>query len=220
MTAKMSCQNFDPDFSCVLCPRLAAFHQENRRAYPTWFNGPVPSFGEDQSSFLIVGLAPGLKGANRTGRPFTGDHAGHLLYGSLLKYGFASGQYDERPDDGLKLINCRITNAVRCVPPQNKPLPSEIKQCNFFLKSQLQELPHLQVILALGAIAHSSILSALELAPLKNWPFKHGAIYEINQNNRKLWLVNSYHCSKYNTSTKRLTEPMFYQVIEKCRNLL
>src|SRR4051812_42610091 len=197
-----------PPPDCPLCPRLAAFRHENRRKYPDWFNDPVPSFGPLTARILIAGLAPGLQGANRTGRPFTGDWAGDLLYATLLKHGLANGVYDERPDDGLTLVDCRIANSVRCVPPQNKPEPSEIRTCRQFLISELETLPNVKVIFALGKIAHDSVLKTLD-AKISAHPFKHGVSYQIG----KFTLISSYHCSRYNTNTGVLTTKMFEDVV-------
>jgi uracil-DNA glycosylase family 4 len=204
----------EPPHDCPLCPRLVAFRQANRAKYPDWFNGPVPSFGPLEARIVIAGLAPGLQGANRTGRPFTGDWAGDLLYATLLKFGLAKGVYDERPDDGLELVDCRIANSVRCVPPQNKPEPSEIKTCRQFLISELDTLPKVKVILALGKIAHDSVLTTLG-AKISAHPFKHGVIYDV----RNFKLISSYHCSRYNTNTGRLTTEMFEKVVAKAQEL-
>jgi uracil-DNA glycosylase family 4 len=193
---------------CPLCPRLAAFRQAQRMAHPEWFNSPVPSFGDHGAELLIVGLAPGLKGANRTGRPFTGDFAGGLLYETLRKFGFAEGDYDARPDDGLVLIRARITNAVRCVPPQNKPLPDEISTCRRFLAAEITNLPRLRAILALGAIAHQTVLAALGL-PRGPFPFVHGRLHPLPDG---MLLADSYHCSRLNTNTRKLTTAMFEAV--------
>jgi uracil-DNA glycosylase len=197
-----------PSRDCPLCPRLAGFREAQRAAHPEWFNAPVPPFGEDRAELLIVGLAPGLRGANRTGRPFTGDHAGGLLYATLRKFGLAVGDYEARPDDGLALSRARITNAVRCVPPQNKPGPGEIAACRRFLSAEIAALPQLRALLALGAIAHDAVLAALELrrAP---FPFAHGAVHALPDG--KL-LADSYHCSRLNTNTGRLTAAMFEAV--------
>ena len=203
-----------PSHDCPLCPRLVAFREANRAKYPDWFNGPVPSFGPLNARLLIAGLAPGLQGANRTGRPFTGDWAGDLLYATLLKTGLAKGVYDERIDDTLELVNCRIANSVRCVPPQNKPEPSEIKTCRQFLISELDVLPNVKVILALGKIAHDSVLKTLD-AKISAHPFKHGVAYEIG----RFTLISSYHCSRYNTNTGVLTTPMFENVVSKAKAL-
>ena len=203
-----------PPHNCPLCPRLKAFRDANRAKYPDWFNGPVPSFGPLTARILIAGLAPGLQGANRTGRPFTGDWAGDLLYATLLKHGLAKGVYDERADDSLELLDCRIANAVRCVPPQNKPEPSEIKTCRQFLKSELETLPNVKVILALGKIAHDSVCDTLGARKALH-PFKHGAVYDID----KFKLISSYHCSRYNTNTGVLTAKMFEDVVDKAKRL-
>lgn len=197
------------DLNCGLCPRLAGFRAENRKAFPDWFNSPVPSFGSLDASLLIVGLAPGLRGANRTGRPFTGDYAGDLLYETLLDFGFARGQYNKSTDDGLQLLKTRISNSVRCVPPQNKPLPEEIKICNQFLRKEFQQLSNLRAILALGAVAHRAILMALDVKATP-YKFSHHAIHSLDEG--KLVLFDSYHCSRYNTQTNRLTREMFRNV--------
>ncbi|HZV21413.1 MAG TPA: uracil-DNA glycosylase [Hyphomicrobiales bacterium] len=199
----------EPQPDCIFCPRLVSYRQGNRAAFPDWFNAPVPSFGPIDAALLIVGLAPGLKGANRTGRPFTGDYAGNLLYATLLKFGFASGTYKQRVDDGLLLINCRITNAVRCAPPQNKPRPDEISACGGFLSATIREMPHVHAILALGKIAFDATLHALGEPRQK---FAHGA--EINlQGDCKMF--GSYHCSRQNTNTGRLTAEMFDHIFER-----
>jgi uracil-DNA glycosylase len=195
----------EPNSDCALCPRLAAFRAANRRAEPEWHNAPVPAFGGRDAALLIVGLAPGLKGANRTGRPFTGDHAGDLLYAALLKLGLARGAYDRRADDGLALRACRITNAVRCVPPANKPTGAEARQCRRFLAAELASLPHLRAVLALGRVAHEAVLAALDLRRA-NFPFAHGAAHDLGGGRT---LVSSYHCSRYNTATGVLTAAMF-----------
>lgn len=205
-----------PAADCRLCPRLAAFRDDNRTANPGWFNAPVPSFTGETPQLLIVGLAPGLKGANRTGRPFTGDWAGDLLYATLLKTGFASGRYDKRPDDGLRLHNCRITNAVRCVPPQNKPTGGEIKACRPFLHNEIANLENLKVVLALGRIAHDSLLTTFGLTRA-HYPFSHGGVHELPNNLR---LCDSYHCSRYNTNTGRLSAQMFHDIFIAIRGLL
>jgi uracil-DNA glycosylase family 4 len=206
----------EPPRLCTLCPRLAAFRDENRTSAPEWFNGAVPSFGEASARLLIVGLAPGLNGANRTGRPFTGDYAGHLLYATLIKFGFASGTYAERADDGLRLIDCMITNAVRCVPPQNKPTPAEIATCGSFLRARIAQLPNLAVILALGRIAHDSTLTALGHRKAL-YPFAHAARHALPEGPL---LFDSFHCSRYNTNTGRLTTPMFEAVFASIREAL
>ena len=201
-----------PDRDCPLCPRLADFRQANRTREPDWFNAPVPSFGDENARLLIVGLAPGMQGANRTGRPFTGDYAGDLLYATLLEYGFARGHYQARPDDGLTLIDCRITNAVRCVPPQNKPLPAEIKSCRPFLIATIASMPRLRAILALGRIAHDTMLKTLDIRAATA-PFAHGAVHQAG----RFRLYDSYHCSRYNTNTGVLTTEMFRSVFAKVK---
>ncbi len=202
----------EPPKDCPLCPRLAKFRATNRRQFPDYFNDPVPTFGTNHARLLIVGLAPGLHGANRTGRPFTGDYAGDLLYATLLKHALAKGNYLERADDGLQLVDCAISNAVRCVPPQNKPTPVEIKTCRPFLAGQIASLPHLRVILALGKIAHDSVCDTLGVKKSAH-PFGHGKVYEIG----KLKLIASYHCSRYNTNTGVLTEKMFDAVVKQAK---
>jgi uracil-DNA glycosylase len=188
------------------------FRNVQRAREPTWFNAPVPSFGDANARLLIVGLAPGLQGANRTGRPFTGDYAGDLLYGTLLQYGFAKGQFLARPDDGLTLVDCRISNAVRCVPPQNKPLPAEINQCRQFLAATIATMPRLRAIVALGRISHDTLLKVFGLRAAAA-PFGHGAVHQASE----LKLYDSYHCSRYNTNTGILTTEMFHQVFAKVR---
>lgn len=207
----------EPEQDCPHCPRLVAFRQEIRKAHPDWFNAPVPSFGGDNARSLIVGLAPGLRGANRTGRPFTGDYAGLLLYETLLKFGFASGSYEEHADDGLRLNECMITNAVRCVPPANKPETAETKICRQFLTRRISSLPQLQAIVVLGRIAHMAALGAMGLK-IKDFPFAHGAMYALNIRNIRLFC--SYHCSRYNTNTGVLTPEMFEGVFENVRSWL
>lgn len=201
-----------PSYDCPLCPRLVAFRHEARAKHPDWFNGPVPCFGPLDAPLLIAGLAPGLQGANRTGRPFTGDWAGILFYATLLKLGLARGTYRESPDDGLQLVNCRIANSVRCVPPQNKPLPIEIKTCRRFLMSELNTLPKVKAILALGKIAHDSVCDALQLRKATH-PFGHGSVYRHVGEGGRFTLVSSYHCSRYNTNTGVLTEKMFEKAV-------
>ncbi|WP_423415095.1 uracil-DNA glycosylase [Hyphomicrobium sp. B1] len=201
---------------CTRCPRLVAYRAENERQEPNWFNGAVASFGTPNCSLLIVGLAPGRNGANRTGRPFTGDYAGDLLYGTLIRYGFATGEYHARVDDGLRLRNCMITNAVRCVPPQNKPEPSEIANCRPYFAARLESLPKLKVILALGRIAHDQTLTTLAKRKAL-FPFAHGARHELAPG---LALYDSFHCSRYNTNTGRLTTEMFHAVFDAIRHEL
>ncbi|UPK24311.1 uracil-DNA glycosylase [Bradyrhizobium sp. 195] len=201
-----------PDRDCPLCPRLVAFREANRAREPLWHNAPVAPFGDIKARLLIVGLAPGMQGANRTGRPFTGDYAGDLLYATLLEYGFAKGTYQARPDDGLKLIDCRIANAVHCVPPQNKPLPVEINTCRQFLVANLETMPKLRAIIALGRIAHDSVLKPLKLKASQA-PFGHGAVHQAGA----FKLYDSYHCSRYNTNTGVLTAGMFRSVFAKVK---
>ncbi len=205
----------DPGKDCPLCPRLVEFRVKNRVKFPDKWNAPVPSFGPENGELLVVGLAPGLKGANFSGRPFTGDYAGELLYSSLLKFGFAEGKYDARPDDGLRLKNCRITNAVRCVPPENKPTPQEMKQCLAFLQTEMAALKNVKVILSLGLISHNSVLKAVG-QKISAHKFAHNAVHDLG----KVKLIDSYHCSRYNTQTKRLTTEMFHDVFRKIKDLL
>ena len=199
-----------PPRDCPLCPRLVAYRAANQAEHPDWFNGPVPSFGDLDARLLVVGMAPGVKGANRTGRPFTGDHAGLLLYQTLLRFGFATGAYLADPADGLTLKNCRIVNAVRCVPPANLPVPAEVKTCNQFLTAELRAMPDLRVVLALGVLAHAAVLRACGIPPTRV-RFRHGDIHELPDG---LLLANSYHVSRYNTNTGRLTEAMFEAVMQ------
>ena len=206
-----------PPRDCPLCPRLVEFREGNRTKFPDKFNSPVPGFGGMDAELLIVGLAPGLKGANFSGRPFTGDYAGDLLYSTLLKFGFAKGVYKARPDDGLELVNCRITNAVKCVPPENKPTTDETKTCmSTYLTDEIQDMPHIKVILSLGIISHNAVLKHLGLK-LSAYKFAHKAVHEITEG---ITLIDSYHCSRYNTQTGRLTTPMFEDVFKKIANLI
>lgn len=205
-----------PRQDCALCPRLAAFRATQRAAEPAWHNAPVPSFGDLEARLLIVGLAPGLKGANRTGRPFTGDYAGVLLYGTLLKFGFARGAYDARADDDLMLVGCRITNAVRCVPPANKPEPPEIRSCGQFLSAEIAAMPRLAAILALGQIAHQAVLAA-HGQKRAHYRFAHGAIHALPSGPI---LADSYHCSRYNTNTGQLTPGMFEAIFAELKRRL
>jgi uracil-DNA glycosylase len=198
----------EPSADCALCPRLADFLTEYRASEPTWFNAPVPSFGSSDARLLIVGLAPGLRGANRTGRPFTGDYAGDLLYATLLDQGFATGTYGATIDDGLQLCDCMISNAVRCVPPGNKPLPAEINTCRQFLKGRIAAMTRLNAIVVLGRVAHDSTLNAIG-AKRSAFAFAHGAQHKIRDN---LTVFDSYHCSRYNTNTRVLTPEMFRDV--------
>ncbi len=205
----------EPSQDCPLCPRLVAFREDARSRWPEWHNAPVVSFGVQAPRLLIVGLAPGLRGANRTGRPFTGDYAGDLLYATLKAFGFASGDFEARPDDSLTLIGARVTNAVRCVPPQNKPEPAEIRTCRIFLEGELAGLSPGGAVVALGRIAHESVLRALGVA-LKAAPFAHGAEHEL----ARFRLFDSYHCSRYNTNTGVLTTAMFEAVFAQVRSYL
>ena len=201
-----------PGRDCPLCPRLAEFRTDNRSKHPDFHNAPVESFGPMTAPVLVVGLAPGLRGANRTARPFTGDYAGDLLYATLTKFDLAEGRYDARPDDGLRLTRCRITNAVRCVPPENKPIGQEIKACRPYLAGELSAMPNLKVVVALGGVAHRAILAALGRKQ-SALPFKHGAMHPLaaEPEDGRL-LADSYHCSRYNTNTGKLTTEMFEAV--------
>ena len=200
--------------NCSLCPRLTGYRNSNINHNPNWHNAPVQSFGKLESELLIVGLAPGLKGANRTGRPFTGDYAGDLLYSTLKYYKLAKGKYCPKNNDNLLLINTRITNSVRCVPPKNKPNIREKENCRKFLISEINNMKNLKIILSLGKIAHEETIKVFNLT-LSKFKFKHGNIHYLNEN---IKLYNSYHCSRYNTQTKKLTTKMFFQVINKIKN--
>ena len=206
----------DPDINCPLCPRLVAYREENRKVHPDWHNSPVRSIGKMDAELLILGLAPGLKGANRTGRPFTGDYAGQLLYSTLLEFEFAIGNLNTIPGHGVRLRNCRIANAVRCVPPQNKPSGSEIKACASFLEQELDAMPNLKVVLALGTLAHYSVLTIYKLHRGAR-KFGHNTQHDLSSG---VVLLDSYHCSRYNTNTGRLTEKMFHDVFRNIRNLI
>ncbi len=206
----------EPDRDCPRCPRLFEFRLDTRAREPDWHNAPVPAFGPLDAQLLIIGLAPGLKGANRTGRPFTGDGAGDLLYPTLIKSGFAHGTFKARPDDGLMLDNCRITNAVRCVPPQNKPIGAEISACNQFLRDEINAMARLKVLMALGGVSHNAILRTLGLKT-SSFKFGHGARHDVGGGR---WLVGSYHCSRLNTNTGRLTQAMFDAVFNDISGLL
>lgn len=214
----------EPEPDCPACPRLAAFRNSLRLAEPSWHNAPVPAFGDEDARLLIVGLAPGLRGANRTGRPFTGDYAGDLLYETLIDCGLAAGIYRAEAGDGLTLISCMIANAVRCVPPQNRPLPAEVHNCRGFLAARISSLPNLRVIVALGRIAHESVLRVFGLR-LASFPFAHGAGHLVNAGDpqrpeRGLLIIDSYHCSRYNTATGVLTRGMFRSVFaQACARL-
>ena len=209
----MQTSGFNTD--CVQCPRLATFLDEIRAKYPDYFGRPVPAFGDANARLCIVGLAPGKHGANATGRPFTGDHAGIMLYQTLHKYGFASKPVSVSADDSLKLINCRITNAVKCLPPQNKPVGAEVNTCNTWLAQELEALPDDYVIVALGGVAHKAVIKAFGLKQ-SEYVFGHMHEHKLKQG----VLIDSYHCSRYNTQTKRLTMPMFEAVFERARKLL
>ena len=203
-----------PGPDCPLCPRLCAFRVENRARFVDWHNAPVPSFGDESARLLIVGLAPGLRGANRTGRPFTGDHAGELLFATLLVHGLAAGSYGRAADDGLRLVGCRISNAVRCVPPVNRPTAEEVRTCGRFLADEITQLPQLSAVLALGRVAHDAVLTALGVRGIA---FAHGALHTPRPG---LLLADSYHCSRQNTNTGRLTPTMFDAVFgELCARL-
>ena len=202
----------EPSRDCPLCPRLVDFRNLWRDREPAWYNAPVPTFGAADGRLLIVGLAPGLRGANRTGRPFTGDYAGELLYATLLKFGFARGTYRADPTDGLQLVDAAIANAVKCVPPENKPLPAEMNTCRMFLARAIAARPCVKAIVALGRIAHESTLRALD-SKLSAYPFSHGAVHELG----RFRLHDSYHCSRYNTNTGVLTTEMFESVFAKVR---
>jgi uracil-DNA glycosylase len=212
----MNDQSPEPASDCNLCPRLAAYRAANRDAKPDWFNAPVPGWGDPLARLLVVGLAPGVSGANRTGRPFTGDYAGDLLYATLTKFGFTSGTYAQTADDGFALHDVFISNAVRCVPPENKPTSVEIHTCRPFLDAQVKALPTLKVMVALGTVAHQSAIKAGG-GKLPKCGFAHGAVHVMPKG---LIIVDSYHCSRYNTNTRRLTTDMFETVFETARRLL
>jgi len=214
MSAAKKSEIFDP--SCTLCPRLASFLKEKRKEYPTYYNRPVPQFGDPNARLIIVGLAPGLHGANATGRPFTGDHAGIILYRTLHACGFSTRATSESADDGLKLLNCRITNSVKCVPPQNKPEPNEIRTCSRYLNAELKTLKPNTVLLALGTIAHQAVLTGFQLRAAE-YRFAHAAEFHLPNG---MTLLDSYHCSRYNTQTRRLTEEMFVAVLRRARELV
>lgn len=219
MSATPSAGPSEPGRDCPLCPRLRSFILEWREKEPDWHNAPVPTFMPPQGAgdvrLLIVGLAPGLRGANRTGRPFTGDYAGDLLYGTMRRFGFSTGEFRARPDDGVELVGTALTNAVRCVPPQNKPVGAEITTCRTFLSGTLEGLPRLRAVLALGQIAHQSTVRALG-GRVAAHPFGHGSEHDIGG----VRLFSSYHCSRYNTNTGRLTEEMFVGVFARVKAFL
>ncbi len=209
----------EPEPDCRLCPRLAAFRDTQRAVAPDGFNGAVPSFGPETARLLIVGLAPGLGGANRTGRPFTGDWAGDLLYACLDAHGFSQGVYGRRAGDGLRLTDAMITNAVRCVPPRNRPTGEEINTCRRYLVDRIASLPRLTTLLCLGRVAHESTVRALGGRPARQ-PFAHAAEHVLDGPNGPLTLVSSFHCSRYNTNTGRLTPEMFDKILARCRALI
>jgi uracil-DNA glycosylase family 4 len=202
----------EPPRDCPRCPRLVAYRRENAARQPGWFNGAVPSFGDSRARLLVLGLAPGVAGANRTGRPFTGDYAGELLYATLASHGFANGRFAADPGDGLELVDCMVSNAVRCVPPQNRPTPAEVATCRAFLAARLAALPRLRAVLCLGRIAHETLVRTLG-ARLAEHPFAHGARHALG----RLAVFDSYHCSRYNTNTRRLTPAMFDAVVAEVR---
>ncbi len=208
-----------PAPNCPQCPRLVAFREANQGQHPDFFNGAVPSFGSIEAKLLVVGLAPGLKGANATGRPFTGDYAGDVLYPALKAAGLATGNYDKRPDDGLELIETRITNAVRCVPPENKPTGPEINECNPFLTHEIQAMPNLKVLISLGGISHKAILKALGMKQ-SAFAFGHASEHPLEVQGRQVILLNSYHTSRYNMNTGRLTEVMFEGIVARAAELI
>lgn len=205
----------EPSHDCPLCPRLAAFRESWRKLEPSWFNGPVPGFGPVDAHLLVVGLAPGVRGANRTGRPFTGDYAGDLLYSTLIDFGFATGRFEARPDDSLTLRDTRIVNAVRCVPPENKPVPVEIRTCRTFLSGSIQAMPRLKAVVTLGKIAHDSTVASLGARPA-HVKFTHGGQADVG----RVRVFSSYHCSRYNTNTGVLTPQMFRAVFAQVRAFL
>jgi uracil-DNA glycosylase family 4 len=206
----------DPEDECQLCPRLASFRTANSEHFPDWHNAPVPSFGALDASFLIVGLAPGLRGANRTGRSFTGDQSGQLLFATLDAHGFTRGVFRNETNDGLHLVDTMITNAVRCVPPENRPTGAEASACRAFLVNTINAMPNLTAILALGTVAHSNTLRAMGM-PLKSAKFAHSARHQLSTPQRPITLFNSYHCSRYNVNTRRLTTEMFNEVFAGIR---
>lgn len=206
-----------PDKKCNKCSRLLDFRNENEKNFPSYYNGPVPSFGSLEAEIVVVGMAPGLNGANQTGRPFTNDYAGDVLYPALKNNGFATGNYDKRKDDGFELINVRVTNTVRCVPPQNKVIGEEVKNCGQYLRDELTAMPNLKIILVLGGVAHNAVLGTLGYRKA-DFKFKHGAVYRLDKHN--IVLINSYHTSRYNVNTGRLTFEMFDEVIKKLKNYI
>jgi uracil-DNA glycosylase len=220
LALKAEAERREPGADCPLCPRLVSYRQSARGAEPTWHNAPVATFGSATANLLIVGLAPGLRGANRTGRPFTGDFAGDLLYATLLEFGFAEGRYRARADDGLRLNDCAISNAVRCAPPQNKPTSQEINNCRRFLETAIADRTDLRAIVALGRVAHESVLRAIVTKP-SAFPFEHGTEHRLMRpRGAPLLLFDSYHCSRYNTNTGVLTPQMFREVFAAVRQRL
>lgn len=205
-----------PQKDCNLCPRLVKFRQNNISKFPHYYNGTVPSFGQIDAEILVVGLAPGLNGANQTGRPFTNDYAGDILYPALQKFGFAQGNYQKKADDTFELINVRITNSVRCVPPQNKVTSEEIKTCGDFLIKEISSMSNLKIILTLGGVAHNAVLGVLGYKKSLH-KFSHGAIHQLKKHN--ITMINSYHTSRYNINTGRLTPEMFENVIEQIKTM-
>ncbi len=205
--------------NCKKCSRFVSFFKELRIEYPKYYNLPVPAFGDANSDLVIIGLAPGMHGANATGRPFTGDHAGIILYETLYKFGFSNQAESTHKRDGLKLINCRITNAVKCLPPQNKPVSSEINTCNVYLKAEIAQFKKNTVIIALGLIAHKAVIKAID-GKQSDYKFKHNARHVLSSNGSEHTLIDSYHCSRYNTNTKRLTEKMFHDVFRKAQKII
>lgn len=215
-SSKKYTSDFEPSLKCKLCPRLVRYREDNNSTYPKFHNAPVPSFGRLDAHLLIVGLAPGLKGANKTGRPFTGDYAGDLLYATLIEHGFAKGFYGAKADDGLQLVDVRITNAVRCVPPENRPVGIESANCRSFLIAEINAMKNLKVILALGTLAHKAVIASKALKQ-STFPFSHNAFHNLGGN---VALADSYHCSRYNTNTGRLTERMFSDVFKTVKQFL
>lgn len=215
MELEMPLAATEPPHDCPLCPRLVALRHALREEHPDWWNAPVPAWGDPAGWLALVGLAPGKHGANRTGRPFTGDYAGDLLFATLAKFGFTRGTYDSRVDDGLALEGAIIINSVKCLPPQNKPTPAEVATCRRFLARQEADLPNVRVFVALGRIAHDSFLTTRGLRKA-DYPFGHAAQHALPGGQ---WLIDSYHCSRYNTQTGRLTTEMFERVFEAARAL-
>lgn len=205
--------------NCELCPRLASFRRDNAKKEPGWFNGAVPSFGDPDARLLIIGLAPGLRGANRTGRPFTGDSSGQMLFRMLSRFGFTAGVFGNTSDDGLELRDAMITNAVRCVPPQNRPIGAEVNACRPYLSASVAQLQKIELILTLGKIAHDSTVRSLGLR-LRDFPFGHAKLHHMSLDDAPLTLLSSYHCSRYNMNTGRLTEQMFENVFELAAAIL